>query len=216
MIEQQLDVFAPLAQRRHDEVHDVQTVVEVFAELLAPHLLEQVAIGRRNHAHVDDGAGLLGADALNLAVLEEPQQHALHAQAHLADFVEQDRAAVGRLEKSRAIAIRAREAAAHVAEEFRFEQPFGHAGAIDCAQAVHGDAGSARGSGARGLLYRHRSRQMMSTFESLAAMASASSRTSRMAGLAPIKRGQLSTARAFALGGVKSSCDMTEGAPFYT
>ena len=36
----------------------------------------------------------LGADALNLAVLEEAQQQRLHLQAHLAHFVEKHRAAV--------------------------------------------------------------------------------------------------------------------------
>ena len=31
---------------------------------------------------------VVGADSLNLAVLEKPQQQRLHAQAHLADFVQ--------------------------------------------------------------------------------------------------------------------------------
>jgi hypothetical protein len=73
----------------------------------------------------------IGADAMNVAVLEEAQEQRLHAQAHLADLVEEDRAAVRLLEEPRLVAIGAGEAAAHVTEQLRFEQRVRHAGAID-------------------------------------------------------------------------------------
>ena len=62
------------------------------------------------------------ADALNLAGFEEAQQHDLHARAHLADFVEEDRAVRRRFEQAGFVAVRAREAAAHVPEELGFEE----------------------------------------------------------------------------------------------
>ena len=44
------------------------------------------------------GRAVRGADALHLPVLEKTQQEPLHAQAHLADFVQEQRAAIGQLE----------------------------------------------------------------------------------------------------------------------
>ena len=76
-------------------------------------------------------ADALGADLLDFAGLEEPQQQALHPQRHLADLVEEDRAVVGHLELAGLVAIGAGEAALDVAEELRLEQRFGNAGAVD-------------------------------------------------------------------------------------
>ena len=42
----------------------------------------------------------IGADALDLAVLEEAEQQRLHAQAHLRHLVEEDRAAVRHFEQA--------------------------------------------------------------------------------------------------------------------
>ena len=75
--------------------------------------------------------GPLGADLLQLAGLEEAQQQPLHAQRHLADFVEEDRALVGDFELARLVAIGAGEAALDVAEQLRLEQRLGQAGAVD-------------------------------------------------------------------------------------
>src|SRR5262249_41247750 len=55
----------------------------------------------------------------------------LHARAHLADFVHEDRAALGLLEASLLVAVRVGEAAARVAEELRFEERVRDAGTID-------------------------------------------------------------------------------------
>ena len=71
------------------------------------------------------------ADRLDLAVLEEAQQQRLHAQAHLADFVEEQRAAVGQLQLAGLVAVGAGEAALDVAEQLRLEQRLGEAGAVD-------------------------------------------------------------------------------------
>ena len=73
----------------------------------------------------------IGSDALNLTGLEEAQQERLHPQAHLADFVHEDRAAVGAFEPAALVAIGVGEAALHVAEQLRFEERIGEAGAID-------------------------------------------------------------------------------------
>ena len=71
------------------------------------------------------------ADALNLAVFQKAQQERLHSQTHLADFVHEDGAALGLLEPSALVTVRVRETAAHVSEQFRFEQGIGQARAVD-------------------------------------------------------------------------------------
>ena len=89
-------------------------------------------------AHVDAARLRSVADALDLAGLEEPQQQRLHAQAHLADLVHEDRAAVGRFEQAALVAVGVGEAAAHVAEQLRLEQRVGNARAVDRDAAARG------------------------------------------------------------------------------
>ena len=91
----------------------------------------QIAVRRRYQPDVHAGVCAVGADTLDLAGLEEPQQHDLHPHAHLADFVEQHRPSVGELEQPALVAMGVGEAAARVAEELRLEQRLGHARAVD-------------------------------------------------------------------------------------
>jgi hypothetical protein len=133
---QRLDVIAAVAQRRHFDLPDVDAIQEVFAErALGDHVL-QVAIGRGDHAHVHARGWRVGAHRHHFAVLEEAQQHRLHAQAHLADFVEEDGALVGLLQLPHLVAIGAGEAALHVAEELALEQRLGDAGAVERDEAL--------------------------------------------------------------------------------
>ena len=133
VLDEHRDVVLALAQRRDDKMDDVEPVEQVFAKLPLRDHVAQRPVGRRNHAHVHAARGLVGADFLQFAGLEKPQQQPLHPQRHLADFVEEDGAVMRQLELARLVAIRAGEAALDVAEELRLEQRLGHAG------AVHGD-----------------------------------------------------------------------------
>ncbi|HKY35525.1 MAG TPA: hypothetical protein VJN18_06290 [Polyangiaceae bacterium] len=54
----------------------------------------QISVGGRDHARID-ALGLDAADAPHLAFLEDPQQLGLQLETELADFVEEQRAAVG-------------------------------------------------------------------------------------------------------------------------
>ena len=112
------------------EVDDAQPVQEVLAELAGGDELVQVAIGGGDDPHVDARLRLVRADGLDLAVLEKPQQQRLHPQAHLADFVEKQRAAMRELELAALVAVGAGEAALDVPEELRLEQRLGDAGAV--------------------------------------------------------------------------------------
>ena len=67
------------------------------------------------------------ADPHDVAVHQHPQQLGLERRRHLAHLVEEQRAAVGRLEQPLAGAVGAGEGAALVAEELAFEQRLGEA-----------------------------------------------------------------------------------------
>ena len=120
------------------EPDDVQAEVQVLAERARGDLRLQVAIGRGDQPHVDARVRAVGADALDLAGLEEAEQHDLHARAHLADFVEEHGAVRRHLEQARLVAVGAGEAAAHVAEQLGLEQRVGQARAVERDQRRRG------------------------------------------------------------------------------
>ena len=88
MLDEQRNVLGPLTQRRHDQLDDVEAIVEVLAKSSAFDLGFEVAIGRSDDADV---VLLLGdaADPLDLALLQDAKQLHLHCVAELADLVEE-------------------------------------------------------------------------------------------------------------------------------
>lgn len=76
--------------------------------------------------------GRVAAYVLDLFLLEHPEELWLHLQWHVADLVEEDRAAVRYLQFSRlSLRVGARESAFLVAEEFRFKKLPWDGGAVD-------------------------------------------------------------------------------------
>ena len=94
---QRRDVLLPLAQRRQPQAHDVEAVHQVLAEQALPHALLQVLVRRGDDAHVRLQRRV-AADAVVLAVGEHAQQAHLQVGRHVADLVEEQRAAFGLLE----------------------------------------------------------------------------------------------------------------------
>src|SRR5205085_10830825 len=115
------DVLEALAQRRELDANDIQSIVEVAAEAAGRDLVRQIAIRRGDEAEVRAEVAH-AADAAELLLLDGLQQTRLDGEVHLADLVEEDRAAVSDLEESGLRIRRARERAALVAEELRLEQ----------------------------------------------------------------------------------------------
>ena len=52
-VQERGNVLATFAQRRHADVDDVEPIVEIFAERLRCHAVDEVAIRRRDHPHID-------------------------------------------------------------------------------------------------------------------------------------------------------------------
>ena len=76
-------------------------------------------------------ACFVGADGADFVVLDDAQKLDLGMQRHVADFIEENGAAVGVFEKADAFVLRSGEGAARVAEKFAFEKRFGNGTTVD-------------------------------------------------------------------------------------
>ena len=107
MIRQGRDVLGPFAQRRHRQGQHVQPVEQILAKPALGDGLAQAHIGRGDDADIQ-ADGFAAADAADLAFLQEAQQVALQVDRHVADFVQEQRAAVGILDLADACGRRRR------------------------------------------------------------------------------------------------------------
>ena len=112
------------------DVDDVEPVVEVLAEAPGADLVLEDAVGRGDDADVDL-LGLAVADAEDDALLQRAQQLHLQVERQLADLVEEERAAVGRLELAGPRRDGAGEGALHVPEELTLDEVLGDGAAVD-------------------------------------------------------------------------------------
>src|SRR5581483_1024926 len=95
MIDEQRDVFGPLAQWRHVQRNNVQSIKEIGAKALALNVGREIAISCRDDAHV----GVLiprRAHAPKPALLEKMQQLDLHQQRHVANLIQKKTRAIRR------------------------------------------------------------------------------------------------------------------------
>ena len=97
VLREQRDVVLPLPEGRKLNRDDVQTIEKVFAERALADCVLWVAVRRGQHAHVNRNF-VRAAEASNLSVFEYAQQLRLKREGHLGDFVQEERAAVRKLE----------------------------------------------------------------------------------------------------------------------
>ena len=141
VLHEQRDVLEPVAERGQLDREDVEPVVQVLAEPAGGDGLGEVDVRRGDDPAI--GLDRLGAaDALEPPVLEHAQELGLHAHRHVADLVEEERAAPGQLEPPFLLAVGAGEGPALVAEELGLEQVLGQGRAVDRQQRF--PAGSRR------------------------------------------------------------------------
>src|SRR4051794_10948228 len=130
MFGEQRDVVAARAERRHFDRNDIQPVVQIAAETSVRDFRFEILVRCRDHAHID-ADGLLAAHFLERLLLQYAQNFRLRLQAHVADLVEEERAAVGQLELAFAVIDRAGERAFAMSEQLRLDQLLGDRGAVD-------------------------------------------------------------------------------------
>ena len=116
------DLIAPLTcSAGHDQLDDLETIVEVLAELAVHHHLFEIAVRRGDDADVDLNA-LVAAQLREFAVLQHVEELGLQRRLHLADFVEHQRTGVGLLELADPRRRGAGKGSTFVAEELALEQ----------------------------------------------------------------------------------------------
>src|SRR5712692_2674473 len=123
-------VLAAFAQRRHRQLDDVDTVEQVLPEAARRDQRGELLMCGADDAHVDRIL-LRRADLAHPPLLDRAQQLHLHGERQLGHLVEEQRAAVRRLEEALAVFGGAGERAFLVAEELAFHQRFRDGAAID-------------------------------------------------------------------------------------
>ena len=113
-------VFA-LAERRQVHGDDVEPIEEILTEQAGRDGRPEVRVRCRDDAHVDV-LDRVASDRFHLAGLERPEQLHLRARRQIADLVQEERAAVGRLEETCACGECRREGTAGVPEELALDQ----------------------------------------------------------------------------------------------
>ena len=121
VVAQQRDVFGALAQRRHPQRDGVDAEIEILAQPPVAQRRVEIDVGRADQPEVDVDDPV-AADRPVLALLQHAQQLGLQVRRHLADLVEQQRAALRHLEQAFLVHRRAGERALLVAEQLRLDQ----------------------------------------------------------------------------------------------
>src|SRR5262249_37115515 len=115
------DILDSLPERRQLNRKDAEPVIQILPESAVRHLLGEIAIRGGHDSHGDMASPLL-TDTLEPSFLNRAKQLALQLQRNFADFVEEERPAIGCLKPSGSIAHGASEGSFHMAEKLTLEQ----------------------------------------------------------------------------------------------
>src|SRR5260370_32356350 len=130
MIRQQKHVRLAFTQRWHKNRKHVQAIVEVLTELSLRDRLRQVFVCGRDQTHISLDRGR-AAQPLELALLQRSQQLYLCRDVEVADLIKKESAAVREFEAAFLTALRARERALFVTEQFGLNQRLRQSRATD-------------------------------------------------------------------------------------
>ena len=139
------NVRSTLVERRQDDRDDVEPVEEILAELPGRHHRLEIAIRGGDDADVHRDR-LRPADPLDLLLLQAPEDLSLQRKRQVADLVEEEGGAGGRLEEADLPGVGAGEGAPLVPEQLALEEVLGDGGAVDGVERPRG----ARGAGVNG------------------------------------------------------------------
>ena len=116
---------------RHLESSDVQPIEQVLSEQASLDHALQITVRRADYVQVGRDR-LIGTELQYLALGENAQQPGLQLHRHVADLIEEQRAAAGlQYLALRALGPRAGEGAVRVAEQLAFDQTLGDGRAVD-------------------------------------------------------------------------------------
>lgn len=127
---EEIDVLRPVPEVRYSNHDDVKAEVEVFPELAGLHEGLEGPVSGGEDADVGVN-GLAAADAFEGSFLEETEELLLEGRGQVADFVEEDRAALGPFEVTEVAFGRSGEGSALVSVQLALGKGLGQPRAID-------------------------------------------------------------------------------------
>src|SRR6266404_6344740 len=142
---QHRNVFHAMTERWNGNRKHIEAVIKIHSEQLLSDQPREVLIGCGHHAHIDT-MGIRAAQPFELLLLQNTKQLCLQFERNIADFIQEQGAAVRRLETAQLLRHSAREGALFMTKEFALEESQGnrravqlHEGSI-CPPAVHVDS----------------------------------------------------------------------------
>ena len=124
------DILNPLPERRQLECDDVEPEVQVFTKCSPCDLFFEIAIGRGDQAKIHRDI-FRSSDSSKGAFLQNAKQLPLHPQIEIADLVQEQRAALGAIQKAKLALMGACKRAAFMSEQLAFKQVAGNGRAVD-------------------------------------------------------------------------------------
>src|SRR3954451_17188829 len=124
------DVFDAVAKWRQEDLEGVDAIHEIFAEVAGGDHVWQIAMCSANDANINI-RGAVFTHPANLAAFKHPQEFGLHRFGKLADFVEENCAAIGDFKQSDAVLVGTREGTFAMAEELALDERFRQRTAVD-------------------------------------------------------------------------------------
>ena len=118
------DIFATVRQARDMDADHVQAVKQVFTKLAGLHQGFQVLVRGGDDANIDLDRHV-PANPVELAIGQHPQQAGLGVGRHVADFIEEQSAAIGLFKTAAAQVRSAGESAFFMAEQLGLHQVLG-------------------------------------------------------------------------------------------
>src|SRR5690348_12908111 len=94
VISQMRNLVFPLAQWWNLHGHDIEPVEQIFTKFPGANSLSQVAVSRRHHSDIHFDR-LSASQPLKLPILQDLEELGLETSIHVADFVKQNRTALG-------------------------------------------------------------------------------------------------------------------------
>src|SRR5262245_12765190 len=125
------NIFATIAQLRQSDFDNVEAVIQVVAEATGTNFSQQVPVGRGNQTNIDLPL-FERSNALDLAFLEDAQELRLNRQRQLANFVQEQGAAIRGFEQACLVFRRTRESAANVSKQLAFKQRLDDGRTVHC------------------------------------------------------------------------------------
>src|SRR5436309_3486012 len=117
IIDQNRNVLTPLAQRWHIDRQHVNAIVKIVTETTVRHHRPQIAIGGRDHAHVNIHL-MRPTNAAYLSFLKRAQELGLNANVELCDLIEKQRSSIRNLKQTFLLRMSASERSLFVTKQF--------------------------------------------------------------------------------------------------